>query len=151
MSIGNMKSIPLGLKGKTLREIADLQYWFSQGVSLYLLQDENDDVGKEVGMEKTVGMLIKQFPYLEHCKVKYENDFYGIQVLRVELPPVTKERIDKGKVIDGLRHHIHPDQTTNDGETWTEHCFHCPYYSHVDCVKALLTDCEKLILEGDKK
>lgn len=151
MSIGNMKSIPLGLKGKTLREIADLQYWFSQGVSLYLLQDENDDVGKEVGMEKTVGMLIKQFPYLEHCKVKYENDFYGIQVLRVELPPVTKERIDKGKVIDGLRHHIHPDQATNDGETWTEHCFHCPYYSDDDCVKKLLADCEKLILEGDKK
>lgn len=147
----NNNEISLGLKGKTLREIADQQYWFNQGVSLYVLQDENDDTGKEVGMELSVSMLIKQFPYLEHCKVKYENDFYGIQVLRVALPPITKEEIDKGKVIDGLRHHIHPDQTTNDGETWTEHCFHCPYFYETDCVKKLLSDCEKLILEGDKK
>lgn len=141
------------LKGKTLKEIADLQYWFSNGVSVFVLENENDDTGHEIGTELSVGMILKEHPYLASCEVKYENDFYGIKVLRVAIPTylIKKEKIDKGKVIEGLRHHLHPDRTTKDGETWTEHCFHCPYYNNADCVKALLTDCEKLILEGDKK
>ena len=136
----------LNFKGKTLKEIADGQYWFSQGVSVYVLQNEEDLTGKEIANELSVKSIIKQYPYLENCKVKYENDFYGIHVLRIMLP-APKEISIKDKVLDGLKHHLHPEDTTNDGETWTEHCFHCPYYEAKDCIRTLLSDCEKLLME----
>ena len=153
MPIGDNFILRLGdlynFKGKTIKEIADGQYWFSQGISVYILKNDEDESGDLLATELSMTTILKQYPHIADCKVLMENDFYGMKVVRISLPQ-PKDKIDKNKILEGLKFHLHPEETIEDGETWTEHCFRCPYYPKHDCTRALLSDCEKLLLEETK-
>lgn len=70
--------------GKTLSEIAkETPISFSGGYSVFLLQDETDTTGKEIDMSYSVMAILKKHPEIANYKVKLENDFYGMTVLRV--------------------------------------------------------------------
>ena len=70
--------------GKTLAEVSKDCGPNLQGYDVYVLQDENDEIGKELDVSISVGLILQQHPEYSDYKVKYENDFYGMTVLRVE-------------------------------------------------------------------
>lgn len=70
--------------GKILSEIAkETPISFSGGYSVFLLQDETDTTGKEIDMSYSVRAILEKHPEIANYKVKFENDFYGMTVLRV--------------------------------------------------------------------
>ena len=70
--------------GKTLSEIAkETSISFRNGYSVFLLQDETDTTGKEIDMSYSVRAILEKHPEIANYKVKFENDFYGMTVLRV--------------------------------------------------------------------
>lgn len=69
--------------GKTLAEInKDCGANFG-GYSVFVLQDEDDKIGKPLDEDFSIGLILRKYPEYSSCKVKYENDFYGTTVLRV--------------------------------------------------------------------
>ena len=70
--------------GKTLAEIHKDCGSNIGGYSVYVLQDEDDTLGKPLYGEYSIELILKKHPQYANYKVKYENDFYGITVLRVE-------------------------------------------------------------------
>ena len=70
--------------GKTLDEIHKECGSRSHGYAVFVLQDENDTTGKQIAEDFSVGLILKKHPQYANYKVKYENDFYGTTVLRVE-------------------------------------------------------------------
>lgn len=71
--------------GKTLAEIAEeTEADFRGGYSVFVLENEKDNVGKEIDMLYSVKAILKNHPEIANYKVKYENDFFGTTVLRVE-------------------------------------------------------------------
>ena len=70
--------------GKTLSEIAkETPISFSGGYSVFLLQDATDTTGKEIDISYSVMAILGKHPEIANYKVKFENDFYGMTVLRV--------------------------------------------------------------------
>ena len=70
--------------GKTLAEIhKDCGFHF-KGYSVFVLQDENDKTGIRLDEDFSIGLILQKHPEYANCKVKYENDFFGTTVLRVE-------------------------------------------------------------------
>lgn len=70
--------------GKTLSEIAEeTSISFSGGYSVFLLQDATDTTGKEIDISYSVMAILEKHPEIANYKVKFENDFYGMTVLRV--------------------------------------------------------------------
>lgn len=70
--------------GKTLSEIAkETSISFRNGYSVFLLQDKTDTTGKEIDMSYSVRAILEKHPEIANYKVKFENDFYGMTVLRV--------------------------------------------------------------------
>ena len=70
--------------GKTLSEIAkETPISFSGGYSVFLLQDETDTTGKKIDISYSVMAILEKHPEIANYKVKFENDFYGMTVLRV--------------------------------------------------------------------
>ena len=41
-------------------------------------------IGKPLDEDFSIGLILRKHPEYANCKVKYENDFYGTTVLRVE-------------------------------------------------------------------
>lgn len=70
--------------GRTLIDIHRACGVNFDGYSVFVLQDENDDTGIRLGESISIGLILKDNPQYANCKVKYENDFYGTKVLRVE-------------------------------------------------------------------
>ena len=70
--------------GKTLAEVHKECYVRYSGYSVYVLQDENDKTGKFLDEDILISLILQRHPEYANCKVKYENDFYGTTVLRVE-------------------------------------------------------------------
>lgn len=69
--------------GKTLAEIAkETTASFRGGYSVFVLQDETDITGNEIDMSYSVRAILENHPEIANYKVKFENDFYGITVLR---------------------------------------------------------------------
>ena len=70
--------------GKTLAEIHK-EFGFNMGgYAVFVLQDENDTTGKQLDEDFSIGLILQKHPEYANSKVKYENDFYGTAVLRVE-------------------------------------------------------------------
>ena len=70
--------------GKTLSEVHKDYGRNEYGYCIFVLQDKNDKIGKELDGDFSIGLILKKHPQYANCKVKYENDFYGTTVLRVE-------------------------------------------------------------------
>lgn len=69
---------------KTLAEVHKDYGYNIGGYSVFVLQDEKDTTGKPLDEDFSIGLILKKHPEYANCKVKYENDFYGTKVLRVE-------------------------------------------------------------------
>lgn len=70
--------------GKTLAEVHKDYGYNIGGYCVFVLQDEKDTTGKPLDEDFSIGLILKKHPEYANCKVKYENDFYGTKVLRVE-------------------------------------------------------------------
>lgn len=71
--------------GKPLVEVAkETDPDFRGGYSVYVLQNENDDTGKHIDTSWSVRAILRKHPEISDYKVKFENDFFGTTVLRVE-------------------------------------------------------------------
>ena len=70
--------------GKTLAEVCKNCGCNIGGYSVFVLQDEQDTTGKPFDEDFSIGLILKKHPEYANCKVKYENDFYGTTVLRVD-------------------------------------------------------------------
>lgn len=70
--------------GKTLAEIHKDCGCNMGGYSVFVLQDENDTIGKQLDEEFSIGLILRKHPQYANCKIKYENNYYGTTVLRVE-------------------------------------------------------------------
>lgn len=70
--------------GKTLAEVHKDCGGNVGGYSIFVLQGRNDTIGKLLDEDFSIGLILKKHPQYANCKVKYENDFYGTTVLRVE-------------------------------------------------------------------
>jgi hypothetical protein len=70
--------------GKTLAEVAqETSASFNGGYEVFLLADDTDDIGVIVDTSYSVKAILNNHPELADYKVKLENDFYGMTVLRV--------------------------------------------------------------------
>lgn len=72
------------LIGKTLAEIHKDCGSNIGGYSVFVLQNEDDKRGKLLDEDFSISLILKKHPEYANCKVKYENDFYGTTVLRIE-------------------------------------------------------------------
>ena len=70
--------------GKTLAEVHKDCGGNMSGYSVFVLQDKYDTIGKPLDEDFSIDLILKKHPQYANCKVKYENDFYGTTVLRVE-------------------------------------------------------------------
>ena len=70
--------------GKTLAEVHKDCGGNMGGYSVFVLQDENDKTGKQLDEDFSIGLILRKHTQYANYKVKYENDFYGTKVLRVE-------------------------------------------------------------------
>ena len=70
--------------GKTLAEVHKECGVNFQGYSVFVLQDKDDKTGKRLDEDISIGLILRKYPEYANSKVKYENDFYGTTVLRVE-------------------------------------------------------------------
>lgn len=70
--------------GKTLAEIHKDCGSNMGGYSVFVLQDKNDKIGKQLDEDFSIGLILRKHPQYANYKVKYENDSYGTKVLRVE-------------------------------------------------------------------
>ena len=69
--------------GKTLAEIHKDLGANSNGYAVFVLENEDDTVGKRLDEDFSIGLILNKHPEYAHYKVKYENYFYGEIVLRV--------------------------------------------------------------------
>ena len=69
--------------GKTLSEVHKDCGDSICGYTVFVLQDEKDKIGKQLGTAFSIAMILKRHPQYANCKVKYENNYYGETVLRV--------------------------------------------------------------------
>lgn len=69
--------------GKTLAEVSKDCGVSLQGYSVHVLQDENDKTGKCLDASISINLILQLHPEYADYKVKYENDFFGMTVLRV--------------------------------------------------------------------
>ena len=72
--------------GKSLSEIHKDCGVNMKGYAVFVLQDENEKNGIELEESISLRDILKNYPEYADCKVKYENDFFGMTVLRVEKP-----------------------------------------------------------------
>lgn len=72
--------------GKTLAEIHKDCGVNMNGYAVFVLQDENDKIGIELEENISLSDILSNHHEYTDCKVKYENDFFGMTVLRVEKP-----------------------------------------------------------------
>jgi len=73
--------------GKTLAEVAKDYGASLQGYAVFVLEDENDTVGIQIGKEMimnfSIRTILRKYPEYSNYKVKYTNDFLGETVFRV--------------------------------------------------------------------
>jgi hypothetical protein len=69
--------------GKTLLEVHKDCGMNFKGYSVFVLQDEKDTIGVNLGEEISIGLILRKHPQYANYKVKYENDFFGTTVLRI--------------------------------------------------------------------
>lgn len=69
--------------GKTLAEVGGDCGVSLRGYSVFVLQDESDRTGEEIDTNFSINMILEKYPEYADYIVKYENDFFGIAVLRV--------------------------------------------------------------------
>ena len=70
--------------GKTLAEVGRECSTSFNGYSVFVLKDENDKYGYPLDENISIRLILKEHPQYADYKVKYENDFFGTTVLRVE-------------------------------------------------------------------
>lgn len=70
--------------GKTLAEIHKECGARGHGYAVFVLEDNKDTIGKQLDEDFSVGLILRKHPQYANYKVKYENDYYGTTVLRVE-------------------------------------------------------------------
>ena len=70
--------------GKTLAQIHKDCGGNLSGYCIFILADENDTTGQEIGMDISIGAILRSKDNMQYADyiVKYENDFFGITVLR---------------------------------------------------------------------
>ena len=69
--------------GKTIAEIAEeTGPDFHTGYSIFILQNEEDNVGKEIDTSYSVKAILAEHPEIANYKVKLQNNFFGTTVLR---------------------------------------------------------------------
>lgn len=69
--------------GKTLVDLAKVTGSNYKGWAVFLLRDEKDDTGARMGEAFTLREILRRHPELTDCVVKYSNDYFGQNVLRV--------------------------------------------------------------------
>ena len=69
--------------GKTLLEVHKDCGSNLNGYSVFVLQDDNDTTGKYLDEDILIGLILRKHPDYKDYVVKYENDFFGMTVLRV--------------------------------------------------------------------
>lgn len=69
--------------GKTLAEIHRDCGSNLNGYAVFVLQDENDKFGKQLDEDISIASILQKHPEYAESIVKYENDFFGMAVLRV--------------------------------------------------------------------
>ena len=72
--------------GKTLAEVARDCGVSYQGYSVFTLQDDEDTIGVRLDDDISIELILRKYPEYKDCVVKYENDFFGTTVLRVNKP-----------------------------------------------------------------
>ena len=72
--------------GKTLAEVHKDCGVHLGGYSVFVLKDEKDINGDSLDEDISIGAILKRHPEYADCKVKCENDFFGMLVLRVIRP-----------------------------------------------------------------
>lgn len=70
--------------GKTLAEIQKYCGWHRKGYSVFVLQDENDKLGKQLDEDFTISLILQKHPEYANSKIKYTSNYFGTVVLRVE-------------------------------------------------------------------
>ena len=70
--------------GKSLAEIHRDCGISMRGYSVFVLQNEVDTIGILLDEDISIGEILKKHPQYANYKVKYENNFYGMTVLRIE-------------------------------------------------------------------
>lgn len=78
------------LIGKTLIEVHKECGISYTGYSVFVLQDDEDTTGVRLDDDISVGYILRKHPEYADCVVKYENDFFGTTVLRVNKPNQNK-------------------------------------------------------------
>ena len=76
--------------GKTLYEVYKDCGFNRNGYTIFILDDENDKTGKEIGTDFSIGLILRESPEYAEYVVKYENDFFGTAVLRAIKPELVK-------------------------------------------------------------
>lgn len=69
--------------GKTLEEVHKDCGASMSGYAVFVLENENDNVGKQLDEDISIGLILRKHPEYTHYRVKYTNDFFGETVLRV--------------------------------------------------------------------
>jgi len=69
--------------GKTLEEVTREPTVYSQGVSVFVLQYENDTLGKRAADGFSLREILCRHPELKTALVVSHNDFFGESVFRV--------------------------------------------------------------------
>lgn len=69
--------------GKTLTEVAEETSFSLSGYHVRILQDEEDQTGEYLDESYSIKTIIKHYPEIANYRVKFENNFFGLLVLRV--------------------------------------------------------------------
>lgn len=71
--------------GRTLEDVLSEGTYYSQGVSVFVLADDRDTVGKMMAEDFSLMAILKNHPELRDAKVVRHEDFFGESVFRVEM------------------------------------------------------------------
>lgn len=83
---------PKNYIGRTLEDLAACTGVNHYGWRVFLLRDDKDDIGKQVGADYNLRLILYRNKKLRRCVVKIAYDYYGEYILRVIDPKATEQQ-----------------------------------------------------------
>lgn len=77
---------PIDCIGKSLGDLAKVTGFNFKGWAVFLLRNTEDEIGARVGEFFSLREILRKYPALGNCVVKYANEYFGQTVLRVIAP-----------------------------------------------------------------
>jgi hypothetical protein len=73
-------------EGKTLMYAARALGFRQKGYRVYILQDEEDRIGRRAAEDYELKRILRIHPEFKHFRVISAEEYYGIQIFRVRQP-----------------------------------------------------------------